>query len=356
MELAERIRSSVRRGDYGPGERIGSEHELARRENLARMTVRRTSEVLINEGLIERRPGKGLFVRESHVTTRMVQVVTGNLQWEPSAQVSRGVQSFARTQGIQVQLYDAQGSDDHDLTFVRQLPDTQARGAIILALHSAAFNEAVFSLRQRAFPFVLVDQCLQDIEVPSVTADNYGGGYQVGRALLDAKHRRIAFIGDLVATTVRDRLAGLRDAVAEAGIPFDRSLVMDIDAQKDRLGDWSERIDRCTRDVMNRPTPPTAIFFSCDAVARTAYRTLATLGLSIPRDVAVVGFDDDPLAEWLTPPLATVRQPFFDMGRVAMELLIRQMVDDNTTVERRQLPVQWIPRASLIPAHPPATV
>src|SRR5687768_15914406 len=109
--LAERLRHSIRKGDFRPGDLLGSEHELARQQSISRMTVRRASEILVNEGLIERRPGRGLYVRGGSVGTTLVQVVAGNLEWEPSLQVSRGVQQVARQRGIQVQLYDAHGDE-----------------------------------------------------------------------------------------------------------------------------------------------------------------------------------------------------------------------------------------------------
>ena len=345
--LADRIRQSIRVGEYSSGQMIGSEYELARRESISRMTVRRASELLVNEGLVERRPGKGLYVRSDRVNTRMVQMVAGNLQWEPSLQVSRGAQTVAKQRGIQVQLYDAHGDVELDLAMLRQLPTSQARGAIVVSLHSPTFNEAVYQLKVEKFPFVLVDQRLQDIEVSSVTADDHSGGYQVGQVFTQAGHKRIAFIGDLDATTVRDRQAGLRDAIADAGQRFDRSLVLDLQAGMDRMGDWSARIDVCVRDVMGRPNPPTAIFFSCDAVARTAYRTLLQMGLRIPQDVSVMGYDDDPLAEWLTPGLTTVRQPFLGMGQAAMEMLCRRMGNSHLPVEHQVLPVELVNRGSV---------
>ena len=218
-----------------------------------------------------------------------------------------------------------------------------------MSLHGPTFSEAVYGLKAAGFPFVLVDQRLHDIPVPSVTADNYDGGQQAARHLLGHGHARIGFVGDLVATTVRDRLSGLRDAVGDAGLPFDRSLVVDIDAEGDRLGDWSAKVEASIRDLMSKPNPPTALFCSCDAIARAAYRALASLGVSVPRDVSLIGFDDDPLAEWLTPALTSVRQPFQEMGRAAMELLSRRMADATAPPEHRSLPVQLVQRSSVGP-------
>lgn len=231
---------------------------------------------------------------------------------------------------------------------MRKLPSSGMSGAIILSIHSAAFNEVLYQLKLDRFPFVLIDQRLKEINVPSVTSDNVSGGYQVGQMLLQYGHRRIAFMGDLVATTVQDRLDGLRNAIGDAQLPFDRSLVVDLLEERDRLSDWTDRIDQCTRQLMGRSSPPTAIFCSCDAVARGVYRSLGQMGLKIPGDVSVVGFDDDPLAEWLAPSLTTVRQQFGMMGRVAMKLLAQLTDKPDEPVEGRVLPVEVIQRNSVM--------
>lgn len=83
-------------------------------------------------------------------------------------------------------------------------------------------------------------------------------------------HERIGFIGDLVAHTTRDRLDGLRDAISDSGLVFDRSLVIDLQEEDNRLGDWSQQVARCTRQLLRREDRPTAVFCSCDAVAAHA--------------------------------------------------------------------------------------
>jgi LacI family transcriptional regulator len=199
-----------------------------------------------------------------------------------------------------------------------------------------------------------VDERLQDIDVPSVRSDDYDGGYQAGRMLLQLGHRQLSFLGDMDATTVRGRLEGFRDAIADAGVPFNRSLQVDLNiAEQDRLAEWSDRVEAAVADLISRPGPPTAIFCSCDAVARAAYRTLQRSGLRIPEDISIVGFDDDPIAEWLSPGLTTVRQSFADLGRVAMEMLWKRMENPQGPVEHHVLPVQLIQRGSAAPLTAP---
>ncbi len=344
--LADKLRKLLKDGPYAVGTLFGSEHELSREQNVSRVTVRKASQLLVEEGLLERRPGKGLFVRSVQgARAGVIQVVAGNLAWEPCLKACRGVQEAARRGGVQVQIYDAHGSMELVIEQLRRLPDSQVSGAIIISLHAQAFVETLYDLHRRRFPFVMVDQRLRDLEVPSVTADNYDGGYRLGRLLLDAGHRRIAFIGYLVADTVMQRLSGLRDAIADAGLPFDRSLVAEINPD-DRLGDWSHLVEPKTAELLGRAQPPTAIFASCDAVARSVYRAASAVGRRIPADLSVVGFDDDPLAQVLSPALTTVRQPFDEMGRSAFELLERLIADPSCAVEHRSVAVEVVARGS----------
>ncbi len=349
--VADRLRRSIREGGYRNGDLIGSEQGLAREQGISRMTMRRASELLINEGLVERRPGKGLYVCENGMRRgiRRIQVVAGNLGWEPSLQVSRGVQAVASEMRILVQLYDARGDTDLDLEMLRQLPEGSAQGAVIMSLHSRAFNDAVCRLATTGFPFVLADQRMRDLDVPSVTANNHDGGRQAAEHLIALGHTRIAFIGDLNATTVEGRLAGMRDAIADAGLPFVRSLVADVSPGKASMDQWMEFSEEAIRDLLARPEPPTAFFCSCDAIAHAVLRVGRSLGINIPGDVSVVGFDDAPLARMVSPGLTTIRQPFERMGHAAIELLMEQ-VDGSAIVgapaQHRVLPVELVVRQS----------
>lgn len=349
VDLANSLRVELTSGRFRPGQPFASEHDLVRSRKLSRVTVRKASDVLISEGLLERRPGKGLFVCSGPPTrTSVIQVVCGNLGWAPSLQATRAIQEAARPHGFQVQLYDAHGSMAEDLEAIRGLPSTQARGAVIFALHAVAFAEAIYALKSSGFPCVLIDQRLADLDIPSVMADNHAGGELAGRALIGQGHKRIAFIGDLEADTVQRRLAGLRDAAGDAGLPFSRALVRDV-APDDRFASWTAQTERHVQELFTAPSAerPTAIFASCDAIARDVYAALGRLGLMVPRDVSVIGFDDDPLAATLAPGLTTVRQPFAEMGRAAFEMLHRRLLDPATPVEHRLIPVSLVERSSL---------
>ena len=346
--LAAGLKAEVVKGRHGPGERLASEHDLARQHGLARVTVRKATELLVAEGVLERRPGKGLFVREKAVG--VLKILAGNLAWEPSIRIVRGAQQAARKLGYEVQVCDAHGDASANMESVARLAGNGTRGAVIMALHTPAFRAAVSRLKADGFPFVLVDTYLKDGSgYASVAADNYGGGFVAGTQIAKAGHRCAGFIGDAGTSTVEDRLSGFRDGLAEFGVVLPRGMTCVFETP-DPFVDWGEYVREACAKLLGggAKSRPSAVFCSCDAVARVVYRFCAEKKIRIPDDLGVVGFDDDPLAEWLSPGLTTVRQPFTEMGAAAMRLLEAQLTGIDATAQQHiALPVEWVGRGSL---------
>ncbi|NLX07826.1 MAG: substrate-binding domain-containing protein [Phycisphaerae bacterium] len=349
--LVERLRGRIREGELGPGQMVGSETGMATQTGLSRKSVRRAVEQLIGEGLVERRPGKGVFVREPRTSTRQVQIVVPSVTWDRCARIVQGAKRAGQEDGVCFQIYDAHDSMDTDIEIIRNLPRSAADGAIIVAFHHRGFAGVLYELHREGYPFVLVDMRLADADVPSVVADNYGGGYRVGQELVRRGHRRIGYIGTLNAHTIRERLDGLRDAVNDAGLPFDRSLAVDLlDADGEKItGDWRERVCQRTRELLRRDDRPSAVFFSCDSQAMVGYRAIKELGLRIPKDLSVVGFDGDEAGEWLDPGLTTVSQQAERMGSEAVAMLTKRLARRNGSGEaaHRVVETVWVERESV---------
>ncbi len=352
--LLDEIRQNIRTGKVLPGQTIGTEVGLAAATGISRVSVRRAVDRLIDEGLVIRRAGKGIFVSKPESISTRVQVVLANMELDIHLGVFRGVQRFGQINGTHVQVYDAHSNVDADIEFIRQLPNTPSDGAIIVAIHTPRFAKALFDLKASGFPMVLVDQRLSSLEVPSVLTDNYRGGFLLGKELIALGHRRVGVIGDLLnAHTIRDRLQGLQDAFIDARLPFDRSLVLDLEIT-DILSPSTEPVERGVHRLMERSDRPTAIFCTNDINAMRTYAPLKALGLRVPQDVSVVGFDDLPFCPYLDPPLSTVRQPFEEMGRIALEMLLKRIEikkrgEKEMGAEYRLLTPMWVPRGSTAP-------
>ena len=169
------------------------------------------------------------------------------------------------------------------------------------------------TLYNAGVPVVLLNCFSADRHFPSVVPAEHAGGRRATERLIDAGHRRIAHItGEMWMDAARDRLRGYREALAAAGIAHDPNLVAE--------GNWLPSAGyESTRALMSLPQPPTAIFCSNDRMAIGCYEALKELGLSIPDDVSVIGYDDDEVARHLSPLLTTLVLPHRLMGRWAVE-------------------------------------
>jgi LacI family repressor for deo operon, udp, cdd, tsx, nupC, and nupG len=347
----EDIRSSIQSGKLAAGQIVGSEHEMARRTGLSRVSVRRAIGQLISEGLVERRAGKGVFVRDQRTATRTVEIVVPDMSREPWARIVRAAQQAGMDHGVRIQVHDGHQYGDIEMTLrlIETLPEVTPNGAIMGAICHPRFVEAAVRLKLARYPFVLIGEPLRGLDVPTIAADNRAGGYATGEELLRLGHRRIAFVGPLVDSTAVRRMEGLRDAICDAGVPFDRQLVKDLDLPNP-LVSWEEPVDRCVRELMLLDSPPTALAFPTDGAAADAYRTLKRLGFSIPDDVSVFGYDEEPICRYLEPPLSSIAQPMEQMGQAAMKLLLERMQDPQAPTAHRILPVRPVVRGSIGPA------
>lgn len=346
MRLANELRSTITSENMQPGSFLGTEVEITKNCGLSRMTVRRAVKLLIDEGLLERIAGRGVFVRDKKRQTRLVKMLAGNLCWIPSANIAHGAQSVAVENGIELSLFDAHGDTSADLAAIKLLPCGGSVGAIVMSLHSKEFYRELCVLVSKNFPVVVVDDYLNEISISSVSSDNKEGGRLAMKALLDNGHTNIAFVGDLSSSTTRLRYDGALEVLTDHGLQFTdvRDLIV-----KDRLGDWDEKTTNIIRIMLTAKNRPEAIFCSCDSIARSIYKVAKKLELRIPEDLSVVGFDDDPISEWLNPPLTTIKQDFNRIGEEAMKQIIslisaHRQIDE---VKNIVVPVSLVERASI---------
>lgn len=193
-------------------------------------------------------------------------------------------------------------------------------------------------------PVVAIDPHEGPLGPYTVDSDNLTGAYQATRHLIDLGHRRIAFLGgrpDLASSALRE--GGYRNALAEAGIEADLGLI--------RSGDYSRNLSLApVREMLSLSDRPTALFAANDLSAIGAMETAAEMGLKIPTDLSIVGFDNIPESTRTAPPLTTIHQPIQEMGARAIEMLI-DLIEGNETGEKHiRLPTSLIKRGSTAPA------
>jgi LacI family transcriptional regulator len=203
-------------------------------------------------------------------------------------------------------------------------------------------------LESRSIPFVLVDTAGDNVPgVPTVGSANWAGGLAATRHLLALGHRRIAMIsGPSDVLCSRARVDGYRSALEEAGIEVDPTLV--------RYGDFyvGGGYDH-GRSLLELPDPPTAVFAGSDYQALGVLRAARELGLRVPDDLSVVGYDDLPVAEWIAPALTTVDQPLAEMAATATRMVLGLARGEAPSSLRIDLATELVVRESTAPLGVP---
>jgi DNA-binding LacI/PurR family transcriptional regulator len=219
----------------------------------------------------------------------------------------------------------APGADELK-TYKRMVMEQRVDG--MLVVRTRRKDARIAYLLSESFPFVAFGRSDLETSFPCLDVDSQQGLRQVVQHLILRGHRRIAYISapmDLMFAS--HRLAGYKEALAANSIPFDQSLVAE--------GELTERSGHAAamRFLSDNPRP-SAIVASNDLMALGAISAARKLGLTVGRDLAVTGFDDVPLAAHAHPPLTTVRQPIYEIGRRICDMLIRLL--ESKPLEQRQ--------------------
>jgi LacI family transcriptional regulator len=233
---------------------------------------------------------------------------------------------------------------DREVSVIERLMRGTTDGAILMLPEES--GDELLALQRQGFPFVVVDPREQPPEgIACVSAMHSAGAKQATEHLLSLGHRRIGAIAGARGWYATDeRLAGFHAALATAGIRLDPELVV--------YSDW--RIPRGTeaaRELLSLPDPPTAIFGFNDNVAIGALHAARELGLSVPADLSVVGFDDTEQAVIVTPRLTSVSQPLAELGRMGVSLLIRILEGQRLDALRIELATRLVVRESTAPPN-----
>lgn len=271
-----------------------------------------------------------------------VELVFHELEPSWSMEVIEGVEEVAHAAGLSVVLTV---SGDRHAPSADWIDGVLRRRPVGVVLVFSDIEERHREkLLSRGIPFVIVDPAGDPSpDVPSVGSANWSGGLMATRHLIELGHRRIAAITgpeDMMCSLAR--VDGYRSAMNAAGLPIDPELI--------RFGDFHPGGgERHARDLLTLPDPPTAIFAGSDLQALGAIAAGSAVGLRVPDDLSVVGYDDIALARWMSPQLTTVHQPLRRMGEEATRLALR--LADGATVDtlRMDLATHLVVRGSTAP-------
>jgi LacI family transcriptional regulator len=291
----------------------------------------------------------GYRKRASDEAPPLIDVVFNDFDSPWATEIVRGAAAAAQAAGLTVAVTALSEGDERQVWF-DHITSRGTRG-IILLLSQLAERQKV-ELAARGLPFVVMDPTAEPgPEVSSVGATNWSGGLAATKHLVELGHRRIGMItGPPELLCSRARYDGYRAGLEMAGLTVDEQLV--------RSGDFRLKAGyEEAKVLLNLNESPTAIFAGNDLSGLGVLRAAREVGLRVPEDLSVVGFDDIPISEWSTPSLTTVRQPLLEMAAVAVRTLLESAETGRSLQRRVELAADLVVRESTGPPRqgPPAS-
>ena len=299
--------------------------------------TRQRIETLLRE--TEYRPNgvaRGLKLRQTFALAVVIPDITNPF----FAALFRGVEDGASPRGYNVLLCNTDGSPERQRSHLHSLHARRVDGVILAS--SVLRDPSVRWLRHQHIPHVLVNRFSDDGQDAFVGSDDVVGGLVATRHLVELGHRRIGHLaGKLTVSTGVLRRRGYLGAIADSGLPADAALIAES-------GYTEEGGARAAEQLLSMRDRPTAIFAVTDMTAVGACTVARRMGLRIPEDVAVVGYNDIPLASRLVPGLTTVHVPIHEFGAAAARLLMEQIETGEASRRRVIFNPQLVVRGSTV--------
>ncbi len=256
-------------------------------------------------------------LRNTDGHAQLIGLIIPDIQNPFYSEIVRGAEDVAYAQDSAIILCNSDEAPSREQFYLDVLKSESADGVLLPPLYDD--GTLALDLEQLSLPLVCFDRRVSGDPVDTVVVNNRQGARAMTNHLIDLGHRRIGLIcGPDSLSTSTERASGYRSALREAGLPVDPSLIV-MDAPNRQAG-YAR-----ARDLLSLDPLPTALFAANNQLALGAIEFVREQGLRIPGDVAVVGFDDAPWAKLLDPPLTTIRQPAYEMGSRATELLVERI-------------------------------
>lgn len=264
--------------------------------------------------------------------TDTIGLVLGDISNPYSTELARAVRQAATANRYNLFICISEHSAEEDIAAFESLTNHSVDGLIVATRANDAGDEYLKSIVENNVPVVVIGRDFHHENIDYISADNFDGGFEATQHLIDLGHRRVGFIG---ATFDREtklkRLQGYLSALEKHQIEIDERLVTGRREAKSGVPGYStEEIGyEGMKRLLSLPNRPTAVFARNDFTAIGAMTAIKESGLRIPQDVAIIGFDDIPLASHMSPSLSTVRQPMRLQGQIAAELLLKRIESDE---------------------------
>jgi GntR family transcriptional regulator of arabinose operon len=353
IQLLDDLRHKIINGILKPHERLPSEWELVEQLDISRATIQRAWQAAEQEGLIYRIPGKGTFVSEpgeKAVTKMVFGLVVPDFRGSSAARTLHGAERILKQRGYSIRVASTEYSLDEENRILREMVNEGMVGCILWAFKGSG-TERYLAEIDPTFPVVLLDRPIEGVPLPCVTSNNYAGGMQAMKHLIELGHRQIAFLArpHIELWTVAERLRAYQDAmISIAETPLPPILIGDekeLSSYNAYLSSDDQSLEPLV-EYLRQPDRPSAIFAVNDWMAIRALRAAKYAGLRVPEDLSLVGFDNLDIVDYLTPALTTIAQNPELMGVEAARRLLAYADGEPLEEVLTMLPTKLIVRQS----------
>jgi LacI family transcriptional regulator/LacI family repressor for deo operon, udp, cdd, tsx, nupC, and nupG len=277
-------------------------------------------------------------LRSKAVSGNLIGVMVPDISNPFYVEVLSGIEDYMLSHDYLMIMCNFSQNEQKEQLYLDALVGESVDGLIVAPAHER--DEKIMALEKENIPFVCIDRGLKNGNTDLVVVDNDRGAYEAVRFLLESGYKDIAYVsGQLQIPTSRQREQGYRKALDEYNIAFQAELV--------KYGDSTMKSGKLlTHELLSQKISPDALFTGNNLITLGALQTIADIGLKIPDDIAIIGFDDMPWSSTLNPPLTAVKQPAYEIGRRAAELLYQRICEPGRPNVKIVLETELIIRKS----------
>lgn len=274
-------------------------------------------------------------------SSRIFSLVVSDISNPFFTAIARGAEDVAQANGYALAVFNTDEDPKREASCLSVVSAERSAGLVLASTNQAA--ESLDHVIRLGIPVVAIDRRVTDLTSDLVTVDNGTAAYEAVTHLIDWGHRRIAIVGGPEAvSTAEERRVGYERALRDHRVAIDPDLV--------RRGNLRESGGRSeTLALLNLAEPPTAIFSVNNLTTLGVIRALREHGVRVPEQISLVAFDDLPIGDLLDPPVTVVKQPTYQIGAKAAELLLRRIGDPAAAVQEVLLSARLVVRGSTGP-------
>ncbi|OGV50714.1 MAG: hypothetical protein A2017_13125 [Lentisphaerae bacterium GWF2_44_16] len=327
--ITEIIKRRIIKGTYTADEKMPSENDLVKEFKVSKHTLLKALNALINQGFIIRRQGSGTFVAPSLSArkNKKIAVIVYHSDNPYYSKIIRGIENYASEKDYGIILCNSRGSAEKENEYIRRFADEVDGFIISPAEVNSEYSVGIKNIFESEVPLVLVSNTIINqltAQTNYVIPDDCTGGFFAGKHLAECGYKKITMLickENIEKETVRERLKGFKLALLQFGISFDNSMILEVSNEDPDNGYMLDGYKAAPEIARLSKDEPCGIFAIGDSMAIGLLKGLRELGINVPGQIGICGFDDIELASQWGVELTTIAQDTISIGEKSAEII-----------------------------------